>query len=186
MIVWFFLGGAALVFFVAIAIYNGLVGKKNAVEEAFSGIDVQLKKRYDLIPNLVDSAKAYMQHEKSLLENIVSLRNRAMEAPAGSAQSIQANAEISTALRGLSVAVENYPQLRSVESFNLLQRSLNEVEEQLSAARRTYNSAVVDYNNALEQIPSSFFASAMGYQRKAVFEAAQAERANVSVGKLFQ
>lgn len=182
--VWL-LGGIGAAFLIAVIIYNGLISKKNAVQEAFSGIDVQLKKRYDLIPNLVAAAKTYMNHERGLLEKLVELRGRALSASAGTAENLQANVELSTALRGFSVAVENYPQLRSVESFQILQRSLNEVEEQLSAARRAYNAAVVDYNNALEQVPSSFFASAMGYRPKQVFEAADTERANVSVGNLF-
>lgn len=176
----------ALVLVVVVAIYNGLVAKKNGVDFAFAGIDTQLKKRYDLIPNLVQAAQAFMTHEKGLLERLVELRNRAAGTQPGSAENVKLNAELSTALRGFSVAVENYPEIRSVEAIVTLQRSLNEVEEQLSAARRTYNAAVNDYNNALEQFPSSLFASAMGYQRKPHFEIPEAERANVSVGTLFK
>jgi len=169
-----------------VVIYNGLVSKKNAVENAFGGMDVQLKKRYDLVPNLVATAKTYMTHEKTLLEQIVALRNTAANSVPGSVENLKVNGELSGALRGFNVAVENYPELRSVEAFTQLQRSLNEVEEQLAAARRSFNAAVTDYNNGLEQFPSNVFASRMGYQRKSVFETADAERANVSVGKLFQ
>lgn len=180
------LGGVALVFLMGIVIYNGLVSKKNNIEEAFSGIDVQLKKRYDLIPNLVQTAKTYMKHESDLLEKLVSLRSQALSTSVGSEANMKLNSEITSSLQGVKVAVENYPELRSIEAFTSVQRSLNEVEEQLAASRRFFNSAVVDYNKALEQFPSNFIASMMGYQRKAVFEAVAAERQNVSVENLFK
>jgi LemA protein len=178
--------GMGLFAIVFITLYNGMIAKKNAVETAFSGIDVQLKKRYDLIPNLVESARAYMQHEKEVLERLVELRGRALSSQPGSGENLRANADLTAALRQFSVAVEAYPQLRAVESFTTLQRSLNEVEEQLAAARRFFNAAVNDYNNAIEQIPTSFFAALLGYRQRALFEASAEERERVSVGALFQ
>ena len=186
MSVWILFLGIAAVALGALALYNGMIAKKNAVETALSGIDVQLTKRYDLIPNLVESARAYMKHEKEVLERLVELRGRALSAAPGSVENLNANADLSAALRQFSVSVEAYPQLRAVESFTSLQRSLNEVEEQLAAARRFFNTAVYAYNNALEQIPTNFVAAMLGYRPKALFEASAEERARVSVGALFR
>jgi LemA protein len=177
---------AALIGVVSLALYNGMIAKKNAVETAFSGIDVQLKKRYDLIPNLVESARAYMKHETEVLERLVELRGRALSSEPGSGENLQANADLTATLRQFSVTVEAYPQLRAMDSFTTLQRSLNEVEEQLAAARRFFNSAVYDYNNAIEQIPTNFFAALLGYRQRALFEVAPEERERVSVGALFK
>jgi LemA protein len=184
--VWVLVAALALIGVVAISLYNGMIAKKNAVETAFSGIDVQLTKRYDLIPNLVESARAYMKHEKEVLERLVELRGKALSSQPGSPENLQTNAELSGVLRQFSVAVEEYPQLRAMESFTLLQRSLNEVEEQLAAARRFFNAAVNDYNNAIEQIPTSLFAAMLGYRQRTLFEAAPEERQRVSVGALFK
>ena len=177
---------ALIVVFFVVMIYNGLIAKKNAVAFATSGIDVQFKKRYDLIPNLIESAKTYMTHERSVFERLVVLRTDAMKTGTGSEESFKLNGEISDVLKNLKVSVENYPQLRSVETFTLLQRSLNEVEEELSASRRAYNAAVNDFNNSLEQFPSKVFASMMHYEQKPYFRAADVERANVSVAQAFQ
>mgnify|MGYP003578136988 CR=1 FL=1 len=180
------IGLVLMIAIVGIALYNGMIAKKNAVEAAFSGIDVQLKKRYDLVPNLVESTKTFMKHEKQLLERLVELRSRGLASPPGSSESMRVNAELTTALRGFSMAVEAYPQLRPVESFTLLQRFLNEIEEQLAASRRFFNAAVNDFNDAIEQFPTSYFASMLRYQRRALFEAPPEERKNVSVSNLFE
>ncbi len=186
MVVLILLAGIAGFGLVALVLYNGMIAKKNAVETAFSGIDVQLKKRYDLIPNLVEAARAYMKHEREVLERLVELRGRALSSQPGSSENLKANADLSATLRQFSVAVEGYPQLRAAESFGVLQGSLNEVEEQLAAARRFFNAAVNDYNNAIEQIPTSFFAALLGYEARALFEVSAAEREPVSVGALFR
>ncbi|MDW8106419.1 MAG: LemA family protein [Armatimonadota bacterium] len=167
-------------------LYNSLVGKKNQVEYAYSGIDVQLKKRHDLIPNLVATVKQYMQHERELLERITELRSRAINPNLSDAERMQVENALTAALRNLMIAVENYPQLRANENFMHLQASLNEVEEQIAAARRTYNAAVTDYNNAIEMFPTNLVAATMGLQRRAVFEAEESERATPNVAKLFQ
>jgi len=170
---------------VLILMYNSLVSKKNQVENIFASVDTQLKKRYDLIPNLVASVSKYMEHEKSLLTEVTKLRAEANRPNISDEHKIALDAKVSSALGSIMVAVENYPDLKANENVMHLQRSLNEVEEQIAAARRAYNQAVTDYNNALEMIPTNFMASAMNYQRKEVFEITEGERENVNVKELF-
>ncbi len=170
---------------ILVLMYNSLVAKKNQVENIFASIDTQLKKRYDLIPNLVASVSKYMEHEKSILEDVTKLRSEAMQPNISEMQKIALDAKMSAALGSIMVAVENYPELKANENVIHLQHTLSEVEEQISAARRAYNQAVTDYNNAIEQIPTNFMANAMGYTRKEVFEIPQNERANINVGELF-
>jgi LemA protein len=168
-----------------ILMYNSLVSKKNQVENIFAGVDTVLKKRYDLIPNLVASVSKYMEHEKSTLEEVTKLRADANKPNVSDADKIALDAKVTSALGSIMVAVENYPELKANENVMHLQHSLNEIEEQISAARRAYNQAVTDYNNALEMIPTNFMANAMGYTRKEVFEIVEQERQNVNVKELF-
>ncbi len=169
-----------------ISMYNTLVGKKNQVANVFGSMDAMLKKRYDLIPNLVAACKEYMKHEQKILTEITELRTQAI-----SSENINPDTRIgienklAKALGSLKVAVENYPDLKANQNFLQLQASLNEVEEQISAARRAYNAVVTDYNNAVEMFPTSMMAAIMGYKQKAVFEITEAERQNVDVNKLF-
>jgi LemA protein len=183
------MGTAVLVILVAlvvvwVAIYNTLVRRRNRVEQAYSTIDVQLVQRYDLIPKLVETVRQYMTHERSLLEEIVRLRSAAIGSNTP-AERLRADNELSGALGQLRVAVENYPQLRASENFAQLQRSLNEVEEQIAAARRSYNGAVTDYNNAVQTFPSSVVASMSNFRTEEVFEAEAAKRADVDMRQLF-
>ena len=170
---------------VAIGIYNSLVRRRNRVDQALSTIDVQLVQRYDLIPKLVETVKQYMGHERSLLEDIVRLRSQAMSSTTP-AEKMRADSELSQALGQLRVSFENYPQLQASQNFVQLQRSLNEVEEQIAAARRSYNSAVVDYNNAVQTFPASFFAGAMGFDTRSMYVAEERKRADVDMKGLFQ
>jgi len=170
---------------ILILMYNTLVSKKNQVENIFASVDTQLKKRYDLIPNLVASVSKYMEHEKSILEDITKLRAAANKPNISDKEKINLDAKMSKALGSIMIAVENYPELKANENVMHLQRSLNEVEEQIAAARRAYNQSVTDYNNALEMLPTNFMASAMGYRKKDVFVITEDERKNVNVGKLF-
>ena len=170
---------------ILVLMYNSLVAKKNQVENIFASVDTQLKKRYDLIPNLVASVSKYMEHEKSILEDITKLRAEANKPNASERDKIALDAKMSAALGSIMIAVENYPELKANENVMQLQRTLNEVEEQISAARRAYNQAVTDYNNALEQIPTNFMATAMNYTQKELFEITQTERENVNVKELF-
>jgi LemA protein len=166
-----------------VTMYNGLVAKKNQVENAFASVDVMLKKRSDLIPNLVATVKQYMQFEQQTLVEVTRLRSRAASA-SGDAR-IDLENQISRAIGNIMVAVEAYPELKANQNFVHLQESLNEIEEQISAARRFYNSAVNDYNNAVEMFPTNLMAQSMNYRLKKMFEATEQERRNVDVGNLF-
>ncbi|MDP3586651.1 MAG: LemA family protein [Sulfuricurvum sp.] len=170
---------------IAILIYNSLIGKKNQVENIFAGVDTVLKKRFDLIPNLVASVSQYMEHEKSTLEKVTELRAQAMKPGISDEQKISLDAQLTSALGAINIAMEAYPDLKANENVMHLQRSLNEIEEQISAARRAYNQAVTDLNNAIEMFPTNIIAGWMNLQRKAVFEITVSERQNVDVGALF-
>lgn len=163
-----------------IGIYNGLVTRRNQVENAFAGIDVQLKKRYDLIPNLVEAVKGYMQHEKEVLARVIELRNKSYSTLTDEEKNDLDNG-MQTIANGLRVTVEKYPDLKASENVMMLQRSLNETEEQLAAARRSYNAAVLEYNNSLQTFPSNIFANMFGFTRRNFFEAKAEERNNVNV-----
>lgn len=171
---------------IAILIYNSLIGKKNQVDNIFAGVDAVLKKRFDLIPNLVASVSQYMEHEKATLEKVTELRAQAMKHGITNDQKVALDAKLTAALGFITVAMEAYPDLKANENVMHLQRSLNEVEEQISAARRAYNQAVTDLNNAIEMFPTNIVAEWMHLQRRAVFEITGNERQNVNVSELFQ
>ena len=175
----------AVLVVIVVLMYNSLVAKKNQVDNIFAGVDAVLKKRYNLIPNLVSSVQQYMQHEKGILEKVTELRAQALKPGISDEQKIALDREITSALGSIMVAVENYPDLKANENVMHLQRTLTEVEAQIAAARRAYNQAVTDYNNALEMIPTNILANMMHYTRKQVFEITEDERKNVNVGELF-
>lgn len=179
------IGGVVLLVIIIVAIYNNLVGSRNQVENAFGSIDVMLKKRYDLIPNLVETVKAYMKHEKETLTSITELRTRAVSGNLSNEERVEVENKMSGLMRNVMVAVESYPELKADSQFTMLQRSWNEAEEQISAARRAYNAAVTSYNNAVEKFPSSIFASMFGHKRKAVFVIPEVERQNISAKAMF-
>jgi LemA protein len=170
---------------IVISIFNSLTNKKNQVANAFGTIDVQLKNRYDLIPNLVATVQQYATHEKELLSKITDLRTKALQQNVTPEDRVNLDNQISSALSGLMVAVENYPDLKASQNFIDLQRSLNEVESQIAAARRAYNAAVTDYNNAIEMFPGNLMAGMMLLKTKQVFTATETERGNVNVKNLF-
>lgn len=176
--------GIAVLLFIFFS--NTVVGKKNAVENAYSSIDVMLKKRYDLIPNLVETVKTYMNYEKDTLTKITELRAKATSPNISADEKIAIENQLNTQMRGIMVAVENYPDLKANSNFLQLQGSWNEIEEQISAARRAYNAAVNDYNNSVEMFPTSFFANMKGYKRKASIEIPEEERKNISAKDLFK
>ncbi|MFT4739058.1 MAG: LemA protein [Cyclobacteriaceae bacterium] len=167
----------------AVTTINSLIGKRNQVENAFASIDVMLKKRHDLIPNLVSSVKSFAKHEKELLSNITALRSQAMGASTSN-EKIGIENQLTGMLGQLRVSMEAYPELKSDKNYLQLQASLNETEEQISAARRSFNASVNDYNNKVEMFPSSIIAGMRNMSRKASFEAMEAERQNVNVGDL--
>lgn len=185
MLTYIVVGGIFLLLIIwFIAASNALIRKRNHVENTFAGVDVQLKKRHDLIPNLIASVKSFADREKEILTSITALRTKAMVPGLSADQKITAENQLSNALGQLQIQVEAYPDLKSNENYLQLQRSLNEVEEQISAARRTYNASINDYNNKVEVFPSSVVASMKKMNRKPSFEATSVERENVDVGNL--
>lgn len=168
-----------------ISSYNGLINKRNQVENVFATIDVMLKKRYDLIPNLVSTVQEYMKHERGTITQITELRTKAMRSDISNDEKVDINNEISKALNGIKIAVENYPDLKANQNFIQLQGSMNEIEEQISAARRAFNSAVTDLNNAIQMFPSNILASFMGLKTKQLFIIEEFERKNLDVKGLF-
>ena len=178
------IGIIAAVILVVATMYNSLINKKNQVENAFGGMDAQLKKRYDLIPNLVKSVKGYMEHEAKTLTEITTLRTKALSGNVSDDDKVALDNALTSKLGGIMVAVENYPDLKASENFNQLQRSLNEVEEQISASRRAYNATITSYNNSVEMFPTNLLAGMLNMQRKNVFEIPETQRENVDVGDL--
>jgi len=160
-----------------VSIYNRLVGLRVRSENAWSDIDVQLKRRADLVPNLVSTVKGYAAHERGTLDAVTQARTRAVAAQsAGPAQRALAENELTTALRGLTVAVEAYPQLQASGGFRDLQAQLATIEEAVQNSRRYYNAVVRDLNTAISTIPSNMVAGPMGYHELEFFEAAAGER----------
>ena len=170
---------------IIISMYNGLINKRNQVENVFGSMDAMLRKRYDLIPNLVSAVSEYMKHESGVLSQITELRTKVLSQDIPSDEKVEINNQLSKALMGIKVAVENYPDLKASHNFIQLQGALNEAEEQISAARRAFNAVVTDYNNSVEMFPSSIMASFMKFKRKHVFEITDVERQNVNVKDLF-
>lgn len=159
---------ASVLLIAFIIIYNSLIHKKNQTENAFATIDVMLKKRFDLIPNLVAIAKQYAEHEKEVFTKIARMRSMNY-AEMSDTEKAELDKAFNSAGERLIGIAENYPELKSSENFLQLQRALNETEEQLAAARRAYNAAVTDYNNRVESFPSNLVANLFRFTRKAVF-----------------
>jgi LemA protein len=170
---------------IGIGIYNSLISKKNQVANAFSAIDVMLKKRFDLLPNLIETVKQYMQYEGDTLTKITELRGKALGNNVSESDKLALDQQIGTAVKGLMVSVENYPDLKANQNFLNLQSTWTESEEQIAAARRNYNSSVTTYNNAVMMFPGNMFAGMLGYQTIAVLETAAEERQNISAKELF-
>jgi LemA protein len=158
-----------------IAMYNGLVRLRVQSDSAWADIDVQLKRRHDMIPNLIETVKGYAAHERSTFEKVTEARTRAMSA-GGPAARAQAEGMLTEALRTLFALAENYPQLRATENFTQLQTQISEIEDHIQLARRYYNAVVRDLNIRIAQFPSNLVASLFNFQRREFFEAEGAER----------
>lgn len=169
---------AALIF--GIAVYNSLVQSKILVDEAWSGIDVQLKRRYDLIPNLVETVKGYAKHEKSTFEKVTELRNSAMKATSIEEKG-QLENQLSSTLKTLFAVAENYPELKANENFIKLQDSLGEIETELQGARRYYNGTVRDFNTKIMVFPNNLIAGFLGFKSREFFAAEEEAKSNVKV-----
>ena len=168
-IVLILVGLVVLVGVIYILMRNSIIASRNRVDEAWSGIDVQLKRRHDLIPNLVEAVKGYATHEQKTFENVTKARSQAMNAE-GVQQTAQAESMLSQALGGLRVVAEQYPDLRATENFQQLQRQLSELEDEIQASRRIYNSNVQSYNTKIQQFPMSIVANQGGFTDKEFFE----------------
>lgn len=165
----------------AIFVYNGLVVSRNRVKESWSDIDVQLKRRYDLIPNLVETVKGYAAHESGTLDKVIQARAKAMGAQ-GVADKARAENELTGALKSIFALAEAYPQLRAVEAFTQLQGELSDTENKIQAARRFYNSNVLVFNTKTETFPSNAIASMFGFKKEEFFQlGSEAEREPVKV-----
>ena len=169
-------------------VYVSLIRKKNKVKEASAGIDVQLKKRYDLIPNLLQIAAKFMEHERSLLEDLTKLRTEAMKGSFAKnpKQAAEIENQLSAKLKEFNISVENYPDLKSNQTMGQAMSGLQDVEENLAAARRFYNAAVNDLNNAVEIFPSSLFAKMLGISKGVLFSAPDNEKEPINVGDYFK
>jgi len=163
------IGLIVVVVIVLVGLYNGLVQLKIRADSAWSDIDVQLKRRHDLIPNLVETVKGYAAHEKGTFEDVAKWRSAAMSATAP-AERAQAEGQLTMALKSLFAVAEAYPQLKANENFMSLQKSLADIENDVQNARRYYNAVVRDYNTRIQTFPSNMFASAFGFQARQFFE----------------
>lgn len=176
---------AVLAVVVFILLFNTMVGRKNRVQFAFAGMDAMLKKRFDLIPNLVAAVERYLNHEREVLLQLAAIRSRAVKGGMETDELVQLDNQLTSSLRSVFALAENYPQLRASDNFLQLQGALNETEEQIAASRRAYNAAVTDYNNGCGMFPLNVVAVLMGYKPKAWFEISDAERRNVNVKELW-
>ena len=165
---------AVLIVLWVVAVYNGLIKTRNRTKEAWADIDVQLKRRYDLIPNLVEIVKAYAVHERELFEKVTEARSRAMGAKSIKEHSDAENA-LSSTLKTLFAVSENYPQLRASENFLELQKELTDTEDKVQAARRFYNNNVMELNTKIESFPVNIIASTFGFKQMDLFELAEKE-----------
>ncbi len=174
------IGAAVLFALYVVSIYNGLITLRARIKEALSGIDVQLKRRADLIPNVVETVKGYAKHEKTVFENVTKARTALMKADTLE-QKAQANDMLTGALKSLFAVAEAYPQLQASENFKELQRQLEDTEDKVAYSRQFYNSNVLDYNTRVQTFPSNIIASMFGFRSEVFFEAGAEDRKNVKV-----
>jgi len=169
---WIVLGIIAVIVIWAISVYNNLVAMRQRTNQAFADIDVQLKQRRDLVPNLVETVKGYAGHERGTLEAVINARNAAMAAP-GVEQKVAAENMLTGALRQLFALSENYPNLKANENFRQLQSDLADIENKLAASRRFFNNAVQEYNTGIQQFPAAMFAGIFGFGQRQFFDVGQ-------------
>lgn len=179
---WIYIIIAIIVLIViyALALYNSFVKLNNKVKEAFSTMDVYLKKRWDLIPNIVETVKGYAKHEKDTLKEVVELRNSTYDKMSDE-EKIKTNEQLSSGINKIMALAEAYPDLKANENFKDLSKQLTKVEDDIANSRKYYNGVVRIYNNKVEMFPSNIFAGLFGYKSKAMFETSANERENVKV-----
>jgi LemA protein len=166
---WIVLGIIAAAVLYIVFVYNGLVALRQRVNQSFADVDVQLKQRHDLIPNLVETVKGYASHERGTLEAVVQARNAAISAK-GTEEVAKAENMLTGALRQLFALAEAYPDLKANTNFQQLQTELADIENKLAAARRFFNNAVQEYNTGIEQLPAALFAASLGFHRREFFD----------------
>lgn len=182
---WIVIGAVVLIVLFGIVIYNRLVSLRQAANQAWSDISVQLKQRHDLVPNLVETVKGYATHERGTLEAVIAARNAAVAASGPAAQA-QAENMLSGALRQLFALSEAYPDLKANTNFLQLQSELSDIENKIAAARRFFNNSVSEYNAATEQFPAVLFAKSLGFTSRQFFELDEAERIAVNTAPKVQ
>lgn len=175
-ILWIILGLVVVLALYGVSVYNSLVTLRNRVRNAWSQIEVQLKNRADLIPNLVETVKGYAKHEKEVFENVTKARSQVLNAK-GVQETADANQELSSAISRLLVTVEAYPQLKADQNFLSLQAELKDAEEKIRYARQFYNDIVMKFNTAIEVFPKNIFANIFNFTKEPFFEATEADRA---------
>jgi|SRR3990170_2806254 len=169
-----------LLAFYVFALYNGLITARNRVAESWSGIDVQLKRRSDLIPNLVEAVKGYAKHERAVFENVTKARSAMMGANTAK-EAAQADNLLTGALKSLFAVAENYPELKASENFKQLQEELSDTETKIAASRQFYNSNVLDFNTKLQVFPNVIIANSFGFKPSDFFEAESTDKEPVKV-----
>jgi LemA protein len=168
---WIILGIIVVVVLWAISVYNGLVAMRQRVNQSFADIDVQLKQRHDLIPNLVETVKGYAAHERGTLEAVIQARNNAVAAQGqGTGAQVAAENQLSGALRQIFALSESYPNLKANENFQQLQGELSDIENKLAASRRFFNNTVQEYNTGIQRFPAVLFAAMMGFHPQVFFD----------------
>ncbi len=177
---WIILAGAGLVVLYIWSLYNGLVTESTQIDEAWGQIDVQLKRRADLIPNLVEAVKGYAKHEKTVFSDVTKARSALMKA-GSPADSAKANDMLTGALKSLFALAEAYPQLKANENFVHLQKELSDTEDKVAYARQFYNTQLMEYNLKVKVFPNTLFANMFGFKEKEFFKAEEGERKSVKV-----
>ena len=177
---WIFLGVLVVIALFLVGMYNSLVQMRVRADSAWSDIDVQLKRRHDLIPNLVETVKGYAAHEKGTFENIAKFRSMAMQATSPADKAVAEN-QLTGALKSLFAVAENYPELKASEEFSQLQGSLSQTEDVIQNARRYYNAVVRDLNTKIQSFPTNLIAGMFGFQTRQFFEVEAADREPVAV-----
>lgn len=178
--VYVVLGILAILLFYMASAYNRLVSSRNRVKDCWSQIDIQLKRRFDLIPNLVNTVKGYTQYESDTLQNVTEARSKFMKASSPE-EAIKANSDLTKELSKLAVVVERYPNLKASESYRNLQNQLVDTENKISFARQFYSDTVLNYNNAVQRFPSNIIASIFNFKEATFFETPEAERKNIEI-----
>ena len=168
---------------IAIVISNQIIAKKNQVAQAFGSVEIYLKKRFDLIPNLAAMLNKYVSHEKDILLEITTLRSRAEQATSPN-EKIDASNQLSKVMRGLNINVENYPNLKADTQFSTLQYELGDIEDQIAAARRAYNAAVTSYNNTIQMFPASLVAALRKDTKATLLDIPKAEQKEINLNQL--